>query len=125
MLNVGVVRHLRDSVIYGSSTMVIGEISSFSSYQRYGKYYELSMCFLVVHWDVFGPCVSLFVAIIGRDSLVITSSWYIQFTLRSQGAYLSVATVKIVLSRVLQLQSIVKHLLVLSESGTDYCQKGE
>ena len=69
----------------------VEEMTPFSKYQQHGKYYELSLCFLVLLQtlrNVFGPCVSLFVAIIERARL----TGYL-FTLRSRGAYLSVASV--------------------------------
>ena len=74
----GVAQHLRTSTLstmaYFLEGKTVEEVTLFSSYQWHRRYYELSLYFLVLQqtfWNVFGPCVSLFVAIIGRDSLII------------------------------------------------------
>ena len=90
----------------------VEEMTPFSSYQRHGRYYELSLCFLVLLqtlWNVFGPCVSLFVAIIGRHSLA----------LMSRGAYLPVTTVTIVLAGVIQETQKEGGLKALRQDGIE------
>ena len=119
----GVAGHLRDSVTYNGGTMVIEEITRFSSYQRHGKYYELSLCFLVL-LQTLGCLWALLITFCGDYWKRFTGHHFVlaKFSLLSGAEALtdlSVATVKIVLTGVLQLQSIIKCLVVLSASGAD------